>query len=81
MNSSLGAWQKYVNAVGSVDKGVNYGLGIWGRVVANRPVITVVVSAIVALVLGGGLVRLGDLVETEGDKLWCAAFCVSFGCQ
>lgn len=73
MTSAAGVWQSYVQAVGAVDKGVNYGLGAWGRVVAKRPVLTVVGSAIAALCLSAGLLLIGDLVETESDKLWCVS--------
>ena len=76
MSSAGGLWKSYVQAVGAVDKGVGHGLGWWGGVVAKRPVLCVALSSIAALVLSGGLLLIGDLVETESDKLWCASHIV-----
>jgi hypothetical protein len=73
MTSAAGLWHSYLQAVGVFDKGVSIGLGKWGALVAKRPLLTVVLSTIVALGLSAGLVMIGDLVETDAYKLWCAA--------
>jgi hypothetical protein len=65
-------WSRFINAVGVVDKGVNYGLGEWGALVAHRPILTMVTSFIVSLGLMAGLVLIADSVENASDKLWCA---------
>lgn len=67
-----GLWAKYQQAVGAVDRNVNQGLGALGAFVARRPVLTIVVSSIFALACASGLVLIGDRIETESDKLWCA---------
>lgn len=66
------AWANYVYAVGAVDRAVNAALGAWGSIVAARPVLTIIVSSIVALALSGGLGLTGQNIESDGDKLWCA---------
>jgi hypothetical protein len=65
-------WSRFINVVGVVDKGVNYGLGEWGALVAQRPILTMVTSFIVSLGLMAGLVLIADSVENASDKLWCA---------
>ena len=65
------AWMKYVYAVGAVDRAVNAALGAWGSIVAARPVLIIIISSILALALSGGLVLIGQNIESDGDKLWC----------
>jgi hypothetical protein len=70
-------WTAYVRAVGAVDRNVNHGLGWWGATVAQRPVITLVISLIVAIGLSAGLVLIVDNIESKGDKLWCVSSLLS----
>ena len=71
MGKDGGVWGKYVGTVGAVDRMVNALLGAWGSLVAKSPVLTIVVSAICALALSGGLGLIGKNIESDGDKLWC----------
>jgi hypothetical protein len=65
-------FRKYIDSVGVVDRAVNAGLGAWGALVAARPVLTIIVSSVVALALSGGMVLIGQRIETDGEDLWCA---------
>lgn len=66
-----GVWHSYVDAVGTVERAFNRGLGAWGSLVARHPVLTIIVSGVVALILTGGLTLVGDNTESDSDKLWC----------
>jgi hypothetical protein len=65
-DSSL--WSRFINVV---DKSVNYGLGEWGALVAQRPILTMVTSFVVSLGLMAGLALISDNVEGASEKLWC----------
>lgn len=67
-------WRKYVDTVSVVDRTVNSLLGSWGSLVATRPVLTIAVSSIVALILSGGLALIGQNLESDGDKLWYVSY-------
>ena len=65
-------WSKYVRLVGAVDRKVNHGLGALGNVVAQRPIITLVLSLLAALGLSGGMALVCSNIKTDSDQLWCA---------
>jgi hypothetical protein len=64
-------WSRYISVVGSVDRTVNYALGEWGALVAQRPILTMVTSFVVSLGLVAGLALIADNVEGASEKLWC----------
>lgn len=65
-----GIWASYQRAVGTIDRNVNLALGALGAFVARRPVLTIVLSTVLALACTSGMVLIGDRIETESDKLW-----------
>jgi hypothetical protein len=65
-------WSRFISVVGVVDKSVNYALGEWGALVAQRPILTMSTSFVVSLGLLAGLALIADNVEGASEKLWCA---------
>lgn len=74
------AWDGYKRNVGRVERFVGSRLGELGALVARKPVLTLLISAVVALAFSLVLpFKILDSIESRSEKLWCAASLVSLG--
>lgn len=68
------AWDGYKWNVGRVERIVGSRLGELGALVARKPVLTLLISTVVALAFSLAVpFKIVDSIEGRSDKLWYAA--------